>query len=114
MQALSVGSDSNGSGVVALLEIARLFSLLYSNPKTRGRYNLLFGLTSGGPYNYNGTHKVLTVAAFLLNLFYSQSLHLILNYLWFNSVAPFVTLVSYNALLFAVASEFRSTSEGDH
>ncbi|XP_011043354.1 PREDICTED: nicalin-1-like [Populus euphratica] len=55
--ALSVGSDSNGSGIVALLEIARLFSLLYSNPKTRGRYNLLFGLTSGGPYNYNGTHK---------------------------------------------------------
>ncbi|CAI0544143.1 unnamed protein product, partial [Linum tenue] len=55
--ALSVGSDSNGSGVVALLEIARLFSLLYSNPKTRGKYNLLFGLTSGGPYNYNGTHK---------------------------------------------------------
>ncbi|KAM7496954.1 hypothetical protein LguiA_021368 [Lonicera macranthoides] len=55
--ALSVGSDSNGSGVVALLEIARLFSHLYSDPKTRGRYNLLFGLTSGGPYNYNGTHK---------------------------------------------------------
>ncbi|KAK9939010.1 hypothetical protein M0R45_015719 [Rubus argutus] len=54
---LSVGSDSNGSGVVALLEIARLFSVLYSNPKTRGRYNLLFGLTSGGPYNYNGTNK---------------------------------------------------------
>ncbi|KAK9755874.1 hypothetical protein RND81_01G056900 [Saponaria officinalis] len=55
--ALAVGSDSNGSGVVALLEIARLFSVLYSNPKTRGRYNLLFGLTSGGPYNYNGTQK---------------------------------------------------------
>lgn len=54
-----MGSDSNGSGIVALLEIARLFSLLYSNPKTRGRYNLLFGLTSGGPYNYNGTQKVL-------------------------------------------------------
>ncbi|RZR88682.1 hypothetical protein BHM03_00016308 [Ensete ventricosum] len=58
IQALSVGSDSNGSGVVALLEIARLFSRLYSSPKTRGRYNLLFGLTSGGPYNYNGTMKV--------------------------------------------------------
>ena len=57
-KALSVGSDSNGSGVVALLEIARLFSALYSNPKTRGRYDLLFGLTSGGPYNYNGTQKV--------------------------------------------------------
>ncbi|ONK57477.1 uncharacterized protein A4U43_C09F910 [Asparagus officinalis] len=55
--ALSVGSDSNGSGVVALLEIARLFSGLYSNPKTQGKYNLLFGLTSGGPYNYNGTLK---------------------------------------------------------
>ncbi|KAI0515544.1 hypothetical protein KFK09_008209 [Dendrobium nobile] len=57
IQALAVGSDSNGSGVVALLEIARLFSRLYSNPKTRGKYNLLFGLTSGGPYNYNGTLK---------------------------------------------------------
>ncbi|EYU20529.1 hypothetical protein MIMGU_mgv1a005130mg [Erythranthe guttata] len=55
--ALSVGSDSSGSGVVALLEIARLFSILYSNPKTRGSYNLLFALTSGGPYNYNGTNK---------------------------------------------------------
>ncbi|KAI9074476.1 hypothetical protein K1719_043538 [Acacia pycnantha] len=55
--ALSVGSDSNGSGVVPLLEAARLFSLLYSNPKTRGHYNLLFELTSGGPYNYNGTRK---------------------------------------------------------
>ncbi|KAL1213161.1 hypothetical protein V5N11_026422 [Cardamine amara subsp. amara] len=55
--ALSVGSDSNGSGVVALLEVARLFSILYSNPKTRGRYNLLFALTSGGPYNYEGTQK---------------------------------------------------------
>ncbi|CAA0824315.1 Unknown protein [Striga hermonthica] len=55
--ALSVGSDSSGSGVAALLEIARLFSILYSNPKTRGRYNLLFALASGGPYNYNGTHK---------------------------------------------------------
>ncbi|KAG8075847.1 hypothetical protein GUJ93_ZPchr0006g42529 [Zizania palustris] len=54
---LSVGSDSNGSGVVALLEIARFFSRLYSNPKTKGKYNLLFGLTSCGPYNYNGTNK---------------------------------------------------------
>lgn len=45
---------------MALLEIARLFSLLYANPKTRGRYNILFGLTSGGPYNYNGTQKVLS------------------------------------------------------
>eukprot|EP01018_Ginkgo_biloba_P012135 Gb_13304 [translate_table: standard] len=55
--ALSVGSDSNGSGVVVLLELARLFSRLYANAKTRGRYNLMFGLTAGGPYNYNGTYK---------------------------------------------------------
>lgn len=65
-----MGSDSNGSGIVALLEIARLFSLLYSNPKTRGGYNLLFGLTSGGPYNYNGTHKVLGLSR-ELNFFFS-------------------------------------------
>lgn len=44
---------------MALLEVARLFSVLYSNPKTRGKYNLLFALTSGGPYNYEGTQKVL-------------------------------------------------------
>ncbi|KAL8459585.1 hypothetical protein ACS0TY_036910 [Phlomoides rotata] len=55
--ALSVWSDNNGSGVVALLEITILLLILYSSPKTRGRYNLLFALTSGGPYNYNGTHK---------------------------------------------------------
>lgn len=61
-----MGSDSSGSAVVALLEIARLFSILYSSPKTRGRYNLLFALTSGGPYNYNGTHKVLILKQLLL------------------------------------------------
>ncbi|PHT52513.1 hypothetical protein CQW23_06975 [Capsicum baccatum] len=32
---LSMGSDNNGSSVVALLKIVRLFSVLYSNPKTR-------------------------------------------------------------------------------
>lgn len=85
LQALSVGSDSNGSGVVALLEIARLFSILYSNPKTRGRYNLLFGLTSGGPYNYNGTQKVLCSSCF--------------TFLWW-SYLPHVSLCcSYTILL---------------
>ena len=70
-----MGSDSNGSGIVALLEIAKLFSLLYSNPNTRGRYNLFFGLTSGGPYNYNGTQKVLIssqliIIFIILKIFY--------------------------------------------
>lgn len=55
--ALSYGSDSNGSGVVALLELARLFSRLFANAKTRGKFNILFGLTAGGPYNYDGTAK---------------------------------------------------------
>eukprot|EP00250_Pteridium_aquilinum_P002233 c12426_g1_i1 orf=127-1821(+) len=55
--ALAEGSDSNGSGAVALLELVRLFSRLYANPKTQGKFNLLFGLTSGGPFNYNGTAK---------------------------------------------------------
>lgn len=73
-----MGSDSNGSGIVALLEIARLFSLLYSNPKTRGRYNILFGLTSGGPYNYNGTQKVL-IFSWLIMIFYIPYLVIFLS-----------------------------------
>ena len=73
--ALSVGSDSNGSGIVALLEIARLFSFLYSNLRTRGIYNLLFGLTSGGPYNYNGTQKVLITHCWLYLTIFSRFLH---------------------------------------
>eukprot|EP00897_Mesotaenium_endlicherianum_P005395 jgi/Mesen1/4884/ME000244S04063 len=56
-QPLARGSDSSGSAVVALLEVARLFFRLYGSPKTRGRYNLLFGLTSGAPYNYDGTRQ---------------------------------------------------------
>ncbi|KAG7559574.1 Peptidase M28 [Arabidopsis thaliana x Arabidopsis arenosa] len=44
--ALLVGSDSNGSGVVSLLEVARLLSALSSNPKTRGSCNLRFALTA--------------------------------------------------------------------
>lgn len=84
-----MGSDSNGSGVVALLEVARLFSLLYSNPKTRGHYNILFGLTSGGPYNYNGTRKVIGSVCkftFLLTAFVAYQLvfpiycHFFLNF----------------------------------
>lgn len=69
-----MGSDSNGSGVVALLEIARLFSSLYSSPKTRGKYNLLFALTSGGPYNYNGTHKVLIPTGYIPFFLYTWTM----------------------------------------
>lgn len=55
--ALATGSDSNGSGVVALLELLRLFSRLYASPKTRGRKNLVFALTAGGPFDFQGTKQ---------------------------------------------------------
>ena len=54
---LSYGCDSTGSGVVALLEIARLFSSLYSNSKTIPPINLLFVLTAEGAFNYHGLKK---------------------------------------------------------
>ncbi|XP_035233238.1 nicalin-1-like isoform X1 [Stegodyphus dumicola] len=55
--ALSYGSDSNGSGVAALLELARLLSRLYTNSRTHPRFNLLFLLSGGGKFNYQGTKK---------------------------------------------------------
>lgn len=54
---LSYGCDSTGSGVVALLEIARIFSSLYANSKTIPNYNLLFVLTAEGKFNYHGLKK---------------------------------------------------------
>ncbi|XP_019736813.1 nicalin-1 [Hippocampus comes] len=54
---LSYGADSNGSGVIILLELARLFQMLYSSPSTRPRYHLMFSLTGGGKQNFFGTKK---------------------------------------------------------
>lgn len=51
---LAVGADDNGSGVVAFLEIARLFSKLYRRMGTQGRYNLVFVLTGAGRVSFGG------------------------------------------------------------
>jgi len=67
IQELSYGADSNGSGAVSLLELARLFSHLYNSGsglgggKVLGRpYNsLLFLLSGAGHFNFQGTQKYL-------------------------------------------------------
>eukprot|EP00850_Spirogloea_muscicola_P012162 SM000078S22021 [mRNA] locus=s78:45701:50972:+ [translate_table: standard] len=57
LQSLATGANDGGTGAVAVLELARLFSRLYRSPKSKGGYNLLFGLTAGGPYNCDGTKQ---------------------------------------------------------
>ena len=52
---LAVGADANGSGMIAILQLARMFSKLYSGSRQQGRYNLMFVLTAAGKLDYAGT-----------------------------------------------------------
>ncbi|KAG6457187.1 hypothetical protein O3G_MSEX010150 [Manduca sexta] len=55
---LSLGADSNASGAVAVLELARVFSRLYGAAATRAAPDLLFVLTSAGHHlNYFAAKK---------------------------------------------------------
>uniref|UniRef100_T1K2J3 BOS complex subunit NCLN n=1 Tax=Tetranychus urticae TaxID=32264 RepID=T1K2J3_TETUR len=54
---LSFGGDSNGSGVVALLELVRIFSKLYATRKVKPSFNLVFLLSGAGKFSYLGTKK---------------------------------------------------------
>jgi len=51
---LSVGADSNGSGMVALLQLARMFHKLYTSSRMQGKYAMLFLLTGAGKQDYSG------------------------------------------------------------
>ena len=56
-------SKGGGSGTVALLELARLFSQLYSSTlsSSAATHNLLFVMTSGGSTNFAGSREWLDV-----------------------------------------------------
>ena len=52
---LPQGINSNGSGIIALLELIRIISKFYENYETVIKYDILFVLTSGGNENFKGT-----------------------------------------------------------
>uniref|UniRef100_A0A8D8ZL71 BOS complex subunit NCLN n=1 Tax=Cacopsylla melanoneura TaxID=428564 RepID=A0A8D8ZL71_9HEMI len=56
---LAMGADNNGSGLVALFELVRLFSTLFGQPRSLAPYNLVFLVSGGGKYNYLATKKFL-------------------------------------------------------
>jgi len=52
---LPQGINSNGSGIIALLELIRIISKIYENYETVIKYDILFVLTSAGNENFKGT-----------------------------------------------------------
>lgn len=55
--ALSYGGDSNASGLIVLLEIARILFRLRSQTSTPCKVNVVFVTSGGGKLNYWGTKK---------------------------------------------------------
>lgn len=53
------GIDSNGSGVISLLELMRVLSKFYESYENVLKYDLLFILTSGGNLNFEGTQQLI-------------------------------------------------------
>ena len=56
---LPQGINSNGSGILALLELIRIISKFYENYETVIKYDILFVLTSGGNENFKGTEHLI-------------------------------------------------------
>lgn len=54
---LASSSTTTTSSSVILLELARVFNKLYSQPRTQSNYNILFVLTSGGHFNHMGSKQ---------------------------------------------------------
>lgn len=60
---LATGANSDASGVVVLLQVARALSKLYANQRTQARVNVVFLLSSGSHLNYVGTRHWLDLSA---------------------------------------------------
>lgn len=50
------GVNSNGTGVIALLEVMRILSKFYENYESYVHYDILFLLSAGGALNYQGSN----------------------------------------------------------
>ncbi|CAG9538877.1 unnamed protein product [Cercopithifilaria johnstoni] len=54
---LAIGADANGSGVAALLELLAIFSRFYGSNTMKPKYSMVFLLTAGGKFNYQGSRQ---------------------------------------------------------
>ena len=56
---LPSGVNSNGSGVIAMMELIRILSKFYENYESVIKYDILFVMTSAGNLNFEGTRNYL-------------------------------------------------------